>query len=178
MLIFTRREGDTLLLQILAIKAHLGSPASYKFLQCSECVSFPHVHTLEKLYSSFGLENDFCTYLCQVTSSFTFQEKNVIVQMDEIHVEFDISYKGGKIFGPNLSPDNPTRTVFAIMVSTLHKKMVLYFSFDTLRSITAEYLFPIITSCILDIESYALKVQIISTDNYPLNVNYFLQVDC
>ena len=31
----------------------------------------------------------------------------MIVQMDEIHVKSDISYKGGKIFGPNLSPENP-----------------------------------------------------------------------
>ena len=73
---------------------------------------------LEKFYSYFGLENDFCTYLSQVTSSFTYQEKNIIVQMDEIHVKSDISYKGGKIYGPNLSPENPTRTVFAIMVSS------------------------------------------------------------
>ena len=42
--------------------------------------------------------------------------------MDENHVESDISYKGGERFGPNLSPENPTRTVFAIMVSNLHKK--------------------------------------------------------
>ena len=46
--------------------------------------------------------------------------------------------------------------------------MVLYFS-----SISAEYLFLIIKSCILDIESCGLKVQIIYTDNYPLNVNLF-----
>ena len=70
-----------------------------------------HVHTLEKLYSSLGLENDFCTFLSQVTSSFSPQEKNVIIQMDEVHVKSDISYKGGRIFGPNLSPDNPTKTV-------------------------------------------------------------------
>ena len=61
--------GQIQLSQILAIKTHLVSPPSYKFLQSSECISFPHVHTLEKLYSSFGLENDFCTYLSQVTST-------------------------------------------------------------------------------------------------------------
>ena len=31
------------------------------------------------------------------TSSFTPQEKNVIVQMDEMHVKSDVSYKGGKL---------------------------------------------------------------------------------
>ena len=62
------------------------------------------------MYSSFGLENYSCTYLSQVTSSFSSQEKIVIIQMDKIHVKSDILYKGGKIFGPNLSPENPTRT--------------------------------------------------------------------
>ena len=171
--IYTKRRRYNVITQILAIKTHLVSPASYKFLQSSECISFPHVHTLEKLYSSFGLENDFCTYLSQVTSTFSSQEKNVIVQMDEIHVKSDISYKGGKIFGPNISPENPTRTVFAIMVSCLHKKWSCISRLIPCASISAEYLFPIIKSCILDIESCSLKVQIISTDNYPLNVNLF-----
>ena len=70
----------------MAIKTHLISPACYTFLQSLDCISLPHVKTLENLYSSFGLENDFCTYLRQVTSSFSSQERNVIVQMDEIHI--------------------------------------------------------------------------------------------
>ena len=171
--IYKKRRRYNVITQIMAIKTHLVSPASYKFLQSSECISFPHVHTLEKLYSPFGLENDFCTYLSQVTSSFSSQEKNVIIQMDEIHVKSDISYRGGKIFSPNLSPENPTKTVFAIMVSSLHKKWSCISRLIPCASISAEYLFPIIKSCILDIESCGLKVQIISTDNYPLNVNLF-----
>ena len=59
------------------------------------------------------------------------------------------------------------------MVSSLHKKWSCISRLIPCASITAEYLFPIIKSCILDIESYCLKVQIISTDNYPLNVNLF-----
>ena len=34
------------------------------------------------------------------------------MQMDEIHVKSDISYKGGRLFASNLEPDNPTKTVF------------------------------------------------------------------
>ena len=157
----------------MAIKTHLISPACYTFLRSLGCISLPHAHTLEKLYSSSGLENDFCAYLSQVTSSFRHQEKNVIVQMDEIHVKSDISYKGGKVYGPNISPENPTRTVFTIMVSSLFKKWSCVSRLIPCASITAEYLFPIIKSCILDIESCGLKIQIICTDNYPLNVNIF-----
>ena len=59
------------------------------------------------------------------------------------------------------------------MVSSLFKKWCCVSRLIPCASITAEYLFPIIKSCILDIESCGLKVQIISTDNYPLNVNIF-----
>ena len=51
---------------------------------------------------------------------------NVIVQIAEIHVKSDISYKGELIFGTNLSPENPMRTVFATIVSSLHKKWSVF----------------------------------------------------
>ena len=54
------------------------------------------LHTLEKLYSSFGIQNDFSTYLSQVISSFTTEENNVIVQMDEIHENLVYHIKVGK----------------------------------------------------------------------------------
>ena len=157
----------------MAIKSHLISPACYGYLQSLDCLSLPHVHTLNRLYSSFGLENDFCTYLSRATSSFTPQEKKVIVQMDEIHVKSDVSYKGGEIIGPSLNPDDPTRTVFSVMVSSLHKKWSCISRLLPCASISAEKIFPIIKSCIIDIEHCGLKVQVISTDNYPLNVNLF-----
>ena len=86
------------------------------------CISLPHFNTLEKLYSSFGLENELFPFLRQATHSLSIERKHVILQMDDIHVKPDISYKGGKIIGPNICPDDPTKTVFAIMVSSLQKK--------------------------------------------------------
>ena len=157
----------------MAIKTHLISPASYRYLQGLNCLSLPHVHTLDKLYSSFGLENDLCAYLRQATSSFTPHERNVIIQMDEIHVKSEISYKGGKVYGRNLNPEDPTRTVFAVMVSSLHKKWSCISRLLPCASISAEKIFPIIRSCIIDIEHCGLSVQVVATDNYPLNVNLF-----
>ena len=116
------RRRYNILTQILSLKTHLISPACcYKYLQQMSCISLPHFNTLEKLYSSFGLENEFFSFFRQATHSFSIEQKHVILQMDEIHVKPDISYKGGKIIGPN----NPTKTVFAIMVSSL-EKMVLH----------------------------------------------------
>ena len=93
--------------------------------------------------------------------------------MDEIHVKSDISYKGGRIFGSNLYSGDPTKTIFAIMVSSLYKKWSCIVRLLPCASVTAEKLFNIIKSCILDVEECGLFVHVISTDNYPLNVKLF-----
>ena len=99
----------------MAIKNHLISPVSYRFIKGLYLLCLTHVH-------SFSLENDLFAFLRQAISSFTPQERNVIIQLDEIHVKLEISYKGWKVYGSNLIPEDPTRTVSAVMVSSLHKK--------------------------------------------------------
>ena len=76
------------------------------------CISLPHSNTLQKLYSSFVLENEFFTFLKQATQSFSLEQRHVIIQIDEIHVKS----------ASNFDPDNPTKTVFAIMVASLYEK--------------------------------------------------------
>ena len=172
-IISKNRRRYNVITQIMAIKTHLISPAGYRYLQGLDCLSLPHLHILDKLFSSFGLDNDFCAYLRLATSSFTHQERNVIIQMDEIHIKSEISYKGEEVYGLNLNTEVPTRTVFAVMVSSLHQKWSCISRLIPCGSISAEKIFPIIKSCIIDIEHCGLKVQVIATDNYPLNVNLF-----
>ena len=168
------RRRYNVLTQILFLKTHLISPVSYIPVS-SEYVLFifPQPNTLQKLYSSFGLENRFFTYLKQATQSFSLEQRHVIFQMDEIHVKSDISYKGGKIICSNIDPDNPTKTVFAIMVSSMYKKWSSIVRLLPCASVTAENLFETIKSCTRDVEECGLFVQAISTDNYPLNVKLF-----
>ena len=64
-----------ILTQILALKAHLISHPCYKYLQSMSSLSLPHSNTLETLYSSFGLENDFLSFLKQATQSFSLEQK-------------------------------------------------------------------------------------------------------
>ena len=95
------RQRYNVLTQILSLKTHLISPTAYHLLQSMSCISLPHSNTLQKLYSSFGLENEFL--------AFSPEQRHVIIQMDEIHVKSDISYKGGRLFASNLDTDDPTR---------------------------------------------------------------------
>ena len=46
------------------------------------------------------------------------------MQMDEIHVKSDVTYKGGKIYGSSLSPEDPIKTVFAIIGIKSPEKIV------------------------------------------------------
>ena len=64
------RRRYNVLTQILSLKTHLISPASYQYLQSISCISLPHSNTLQKLYSSFGLENKFFTFLSNINSPF------------------------------------------------------------------------------------------------------------
>ena len=113
------------------------------------------------------------SFLKQYIQSFSLEQRHVIIQMGEIHVKSDISYKGGKLSASNLNPENPTKTVFAIMVSSLYKKWSCIVRLLLCASVTAEKLFNTIKSCIHDVEECGLFVEIISTDNYPLNVKLF-----
>ena len=152
------RRRYNIITLVMSIMTHLISPACYISLQTLECLSLPHIQTLNNLYSSFGIENDFSTYLTQATSSFSSVERNVIVQRDEIvHVKFNISYEGGKIFTPNLEAEDQTRTVFAIMVSSLHNKSSSISRLLPCGSISAEKIFPIIKQCVIDIENCGLR---------------------
>ena len=85
--------------------------------------------------------------------------------MDEIHIKSDISYKGGKIIGSTLDSNEPTKTVFAVMVSSLYGK---WSEIVRLSSTSANELQPIISRLISDIENCGLFVHVICTDNYPL----------
>ena len=132
-------------------------------------ISLPHSNTLQKLYSSFGLENELFMFLKESTRCFSQEQRHVIIKMDEIHEKSDISYKRGRSFASNLDPYNPTKTVVAIMVSSLYKKWSCIVGLISCVSVTAEKLFNTIKSGIHDVENYGLFVEIIYTDNNLLN---------
>ena len=86
----------------MALKAHLTSPSCYRYLQSLDCLCLPHVKTLQQLYSKIGLESDFTTLLKQLTADFCSKVRNLILHMDEIHVNSNVAYTGGRILGYSL----------------------------------------------------------------------------
>ena len=118
------------------------------------------------MYSSFGLDIEFSTFLKQATASFKPRDKNVILQIDEIHVKADLTYKAGRIIGGSLDINDPTRTVFSIMVSSLFRKWSTIIRQFPLGTSSAVQLLPTILAVITDVEQFNLSVQVICTDAY------------
>ena len=88
---------------VLSLKAQLISSGCYRYLQSLECISLPHPSTLRRLYSNIGIDTSFIDYLKVACQDFNEFKKHVLLQLDEIHVRSDYTYKGGKSSVPLLS---------------------------------------------------------------------------
>ena len=157
----------------MSLKAHIYILTLATVIYSPLTVYLFHIFTLQRLYDPIRLESEYLVFLENVTREFSIQQKNVIVQIDEVHVKSDISYKGGKIIAPTLDTEEPLKTVLAIMVSSLHKKWSTIVRLVPLSSTKASNLHLIITSVIDNIEKCGLFVQVLCSDNYPKNVNIF-----
>ena len=183
---------------VLSLKAQLISSGYYRDLQSLECLSLPHPSTLRKLYSNIGLDTNFIEYLKVACQDFSKFKKHVLLQLDEIHVKSDYSYKGGKIFGsPFINPNSnhpekissesePAKTVLAFQVSSLFTKWSEIVRLLPCCNPKSSELLPIVKQVIIDIEKCNLKVVAICADGYQLNVSLFkslagssnLQITC
>ena len=102
---------------------YLISPVCYAYLQSLECIRLPLQINLMKLCSNIGLENEFSSYLETVTAGFDSLQCNVIIRMGKIHIKSDVSCKGGRTLGSTVISNKPTKTLFAVMVSSLYQKV-------------------------------------------------------
>ena len=148
-----------LITHVLALKCQLISPACYRYLQSLDCVSLPHDSTLKRLYSNIGLDSEFTRFLQQSTVDFNYMERCVIIQMNEVHVKSEYTYKGGKIIEASMQPNFLAKTVFAMMVSSICKKWSTTFRLIPCSSSSAKELYPIIKSVINYIENCNLTVE-------------------
>ena len=81
--------------------------------------------------------------------------------MDEIRVNSDVTYKAGKVVGGSLNLNDPTRTVFPIMVSGMFIKWSTVIRLLPLGISSGSQLFHTIQTVINDVERCNLSVQAI-----------------
>ena len=94
------RRRYNILTQVFSLKIHGISPACYRLIQSSNCLILPHERNLISIKNTLGIEGDYFKILKETTSKFINRERHVILQMDEVHIRSDASYKGGKVWEP------------------------------------------------------------------------------
>ena len=87
--------------------------------------------------------------------------------MDEIHVKAEFSYTVGRILVSSTT-QNEANTVLDIKF-----KMVSIIRLLLCAKPSAAQILTILHEVIKDVESCNLQIQVVCTDNYPLNVNLF-----
>ena len=101
------RRRYNILTQVFSLKIHGISPACYRLIQSSNCLILPHERNLISIKNTLGIEGDYIRILREITSKFSHKERHVILQMDEVHIRSDASYKGGKVLGTIDNPSDP-----------------------------------------------------------------------
>ena len=120
------------------------------------------------------MEYDFREFLIKSTAKFTEQQRQLVLNIDEVYVQSDFSHKGGNIFGSSSSNvEVAAKTVLAFMVTSLFEKWSEIVRLYPLASTDAKEVFEMVTTVIADIEKCNLNVVVLCSDNLPLNQNLF-----
>ena len=98
--------------QVFSLKVQGISAACFRLIQSSNCLNLPHERILIKIKNSIGLESDYLSVLKEFSSTFKDLERHIILQIEEVHIRSDASYKCGRIIGSIDHPEDPPTTVF------------------------------------------------------------------
>ena len=59
------------------------------------------------------MAGEFLKILNEITSNFTKRDRQIILQMDEVHIRSDLCYKGDRVLGSIENTRDPRITIFA-----------------------------------------------------------------
>ena len=162
----------TILTQVFCLKVHGISPACHRLIQGSSCLVLPHERNLLNIKNSIGLESEYTKILREVATTFNFLERHVILQMDEVNIRSDASYKGGSHWIDCQHRRSAYHCFLHDGVEFIYK-IFHNCTINLLGFSNAESIYPIVKSTICDIEDCGLFVEAVCTDNYPLNVRLY-----
>ena len=100
-----------------------------------------------------GIEGDYFQILKEITSKFSQRERHVILQMDEVHIRSDVSFKGGIVLGAIDNPSDHHHNCVFNDDSRLMKRFSTIVRLIPLGSSSAAELYQIIKNTICDIEN-------------------------
>ncbi|KAG8176743.1 hypothetical protein JTE90_003374 [Oedothorax gibbosus] len=152
------------------------SPHCYKFLRNAQYFILPHPGTLRRICSDFSLnpgdeliDEGFLTYIKQKFSSLKEEEKIVTLMIDEIHLNSNFDYVGGKVTGMAYNESNAASSAYVFMIRSLLSPYKDVAHILPVGTLSAKTFFAIIKKVVVGLETIGYIVIAVVTDNNAIN---------
>lgn len=154
---------------------HTISSHAYKYLRHYSSLILPHPSTIKSICNKFltdPTDEDrklFLVYARNIFKQLEEHERNVILLMDEIHIQPYLDFKGGNIVGHAFNDSTLATSAYTFMISSVTSKLkevVHIFPTSTMKSDT---LFECIRTVVTKLEEIGYRVFCILSDNNALN---------
>lgn len=178
--IYSRRYSSDLLR--FAFLLNNRSASCYRILLKVGTIILPHASTLKRLSTVLSVEpgngnEEQIKYLKLRASQLSEKERYVVLQLDEIHVNPSVCFKGGNISGFALNTDHDqAHTVQAFMVSSLFGKFKDIVSLTPVKALTSEQLTPMINEVLSIVQNAGFIVVVVVSDNNQVNSKSFQSI--
>jgi THAP domain/Transposase protein len=155
------------------------SSACYRILAKMGSVILPHASTLKKLSSVLSVElgndrEEQSRYLHFRASQLTDQERYVVLQLDEIHVNPSLSFKGGAVTGVAFNTDHDqAHSIQAFMISSLFSKFKDIVSLTPVKCLTSDQLAPMLYDIMGIVQNAGFIIVVVVSDNNQVNAKAF-----
>jgi hypothetical protein len=152
---------------------HTISPLAYKYLRHYGSLIVPHPSTIKTICNKFLTDPTdrhlFLVYARNIFKLLEDHEKNVMLLMDEIHIQPYMDFKGGNIVGNSFNNPSLATAAYTFMISSItsnFKEVIHIFPTSTMKSDT---LFDCIRTVITKLEDIGYRVFCVLSDNNALN---------
>lgn len=174
---FRRYSGETML---IAVSLFIQSSAAYFCLYKSNTIFLPHPRNIKKIICKISLTDTDLSgsikYLKTKLELLKSYEFLVNVHIDEVYINAQIQFKGGRIFGRSENSENSSKiakTAQVFMISSLLSKYRDVVCIIPVCNMTANQLKKYLLDVIVQVESIGFKIISVISDNGAINRKAF-----
>ncbi|XP_049805645.1 uncharacterized protein LOC126248581 [Schistocerca nitens] len=172
---FNHRFSSTFMILcclLFSISSH-----AYNFLRSSSLMKMPHPSTLRRVCSKFNVNpsherlggSNFLSYARQKFQYLNSNDVNVVLSVDEIHLNSYLEYKGGSVLGMSYNSECAANSAFVFMlqsVKSLYRDVVHILP---VKTISSNALYNVLLAIINGLELIGYRVFCVVTDNNKIN---------
>lgn len=162
-----------------SLRMYLTSFCGYKILRGFNILTLPHPRNLRKLASGLYHDSGNCNptndYLKKRISSLSSNDRFVNLLVDEIYLDPQLTFKGGKLIGASVegSATDIAKTVLVFFLNSVCSSYKDVVALLPVSNLTSDKLYSFAINVIQELTAVGFKVVSIITDNNSINISLF-----